>query len=82
VIYLTTHDIPLAVALGIALGVAQIGWQIARKRPIDTMQWLSLFLIVASGTATLLTRDRRGEYAAMRTIGIRRRRARGLPIPA
>jgi intracellular septation protein A len=59
ILYLSTHNIPLAVALGIALGFAQIGWQIAHKRPIDTMQWLSLFLIVASGTATLLTSDPR-----------------------
>jgi intracellular septation protein A len=59
VLYLTTHDIPLAVALGIVLGIVQIGWEYVRKRPIDTMQWMSLFLVVASGTATLLTNDPR-----------------------
>ena len=58
-LYLLTHNIPLAVALGIALGVAQIAWQFARKKPIDTMQWLSLVLVVASGTATMLTSDPR-----------------------
>jgi intracellular septation protein A len=58
-LYLYTHNVPLAVALGIALGVAQIAWQLARKKPIDAMQWLSLFLVVASGTATLLTNDPR-----------------------
>jgi intracellular septation protein A len=59
VLYLLTRNIPLAVGLGMALGVGQIGWQFARKRPIDTMQWLSLFLVVGSGSATLLTHDPR-----------------------
>lgn len=59
VLYLFTHNIPIAVALGIALGVAQIAWEIARKKPIDTMQWMSLFLVIGSGAATLLTADPR-----------------------
>jgi intracellular septation protein len=59
IMYLLTKNIPLAVALGIALGFAQIGWQIARKRPIDTMQWMSLILVVVSGAATLITADPR-----------------------
>ncbi len=58
-VYLLTENIPLSVALGIALGFAQIGWQITWRKPIDTMQWLSLFLVVASGGATLLTHDAR-----------------------
>jgi len=58
-LYLITHSIPLAVALGIALGLAQIGTQLARRKPIETMEWLSLLLVVASGTAALLTRDPR-----------------------
>ena len=58
-VYLVTENIPLSVALGIALGFAQIGWQLVRKEPIDAMQWLSLFLVVASGGATLLTNDPR-----------------------
>ncbi len=59
VVYLLTHDIPLAVGLGIVLGFAQIGWQVARKKPIDAMQWMSLILIVASGAATMITADPR-----------------------
>jgi intracellular septation protein A len=59
VVFLLTKDIPLAVVLGVALGVAQIGWEFIRKRPIDTMQWLSLFLVVGAGTATLITNDPR-----------------------
>jgi intracellular septation protein len=59
VLYLLTKNIPLSVLLAMALGAAQIGWQIARKQPIDTMQWMSLFLVLSSGTVTLMTDDPR-----------------------
>jgi intracellular septation protein A len=59
VLYLVTKNIPLSVALGMGLGGAQIAWQVWFKKPIDTMQWMSLFLVVASGAATLLTHDPR-----------------------
>ena len=59
VVFLLTRNIPLAVGLGMALGVGQISWQFARKKPIDTMEWLSLFLVVGSGAATLITNDPR-----------------------
>ena len=59
IVYLVTKNVPLSVALGMALGVAQIGWQFAFKKPIETMQWMSLFLVLGSGTATLLTDDPR-----------------------
>ena len=58
-LYLSTDSILLSVALGVALGIAQIGWQFARKKPIETMEWLSLFLVVGSGAATLITNDPR-----------------------
>jgi intracellular septation protein len=58
-LYLWTDSIPLSVALGVALGIAQIGWQFARKKQIETMEWLSLFLVVGSGAATLITNDPR-----------------------
>jgi intracellular septation protein len=57
IVFLSTKDVTLAVVLGMALGIAQIGWQFARKKPIDTMQWLSLFLILGTGAATLITDD-------------------------
>jgi intracellular septation protein len=59
VLYLLTGNIPLSVALGVALGVAQIGWQLVRRKPIDTMEWMSLFLVVGSAAATLVTDDPR-----------------------
>src|SRR4030088_37798 len=59
VLFLLTHNITLSVVLGMGLGIGQIGWQFARKQPVDTMQWMSLFLILGSGAATLITRDPR-----------------------
>ncbi len=52
VLYLLTHNTVLSVGLGIALGVAQIGLQLARRKPISTMEWLSLCLVIAAGSAT------------------------------
>ncbi len=59
VVYLATNNVTLAVVLGMALGVGQIGWQFARKKQIDTMQWMSLFLVLGAGAATLITDDPR-----------------------
>jgi len=59
VLYLLTHNVVLSVALGMALGTAQIGWQLARRKPIDTMQWMSLFLVLGAGAVTLITDDPR-----------------------
>ena len=59
VVLLLTGDLVLAVALGVVLGIAQIAWMKFRRQPIDTMQWLSIGLVVVSGAATLLTRDPR-----------------------
>jgi intracellular septation protein A len=58
-VLLITKDLILAVALGVSLGVIQIGWLMARREKIDAMQWLSIGLVVVSGVATLLTSDAR-----------------------
>jgi intracellular septation protein len=58
-VLLIAKDVRLAVAIGVAIGVAQIGWFLTRRKPIDTMQWLSIGLVVVSGAATLLTSDPR-----------------------
>jgi intracellular septation protein len=57
--YLVSNNIPVSVGLGMALGITQIGVQFARKRPIETMEWLSLFLVITSGAAALITSDPR-----------------------
>ena len=54
-----THQVPMAVALGMALGVGQITWHLVRKEKIDAMTWLSVSLVIAGGTATLVTKDPR-----------------------
>ncbi|WFU08017.1 septation protein IspZ [Rhizobium sp. CB3090] len=54
-----TGNAALSVCLAIALGLAQIGIQFIRRKPIDIMEWLSLFLVIAAGIATLLTDDPR-----------------------
>lgn len=59
VLFLLTRNTILSVSLGMALGLAQIAVQFVRRKPIDTMEWLSLFLVVAAGTTTLLTGDPR-----------------------
>ena len=59
VLYLLTDDLFLSVGIGMALGVAQIVWALARRQTIGTMQWLSVVLIVVSGTATFFTHDPR-----------------------
>ncbi|MCX5515515.1 intracellular septation protein [Kaistia algarum] len=59
VVYLVTKNLPLAIVLGMALGIGQIGWRLVFKKPIETMQWMSLFLVLGSGAATLATDDPR-----------------------
>ena len=56
-LYALTHNVVLAVGLGIALALAQMGWRLWRREPIIALQWISLFLVIASGSATLLTHN-------------------------
>jgi intracellular septation protein len=59
VLYLITDNLFLSVGIGMALGVAQILWALVRRQTIGTMQWLSVVLVVTSGTATFFTHDPR-----------------------
>jgi hypothetical protein len=34
-----TRNVMLSVALGLALAIAQLGWQILRRKKIDALQW-------------------------------------------
>ena len=58
-IYATTHKLYAGVAVGVVIGLGQIGYRLWKKLPIDTMQWMSLFLVLASATAAMITRDAR-----------------------
>lgn len=59
ILFLLTHNTVLSVALGTALGMIQIAIQLIRGKPVHMMEWLSLSLIVAAGTAAILTDDPR-----------------------
>jgi intracellular septation protein len=59
VLYLITDNLFLSVGIGMALGVVQIVWALVRRQTIGTMQWLSVALVLASGTATFFTHDPR-----------------------
>ncbi len=59
ILYALTDNAVLSACLGIVLGLVQIGVQLIRRKPVDAMEWLSLFLVIASGTATVLTDDPR-----------------------
>ena len=55
--YGATHNIYVATGVAIALGLGHIVYRKFRRAPIDPMQWLSLFLVVVFGGATLQTHD-------------------------
>lgn len=59
VLYLLTDNLFLSIGIGMALGVLQIAWALFRGHSIGTLQWLSVVLILASGTATFFTHDPR-----------------------
>jgi intracellular septation protein len=54
-----TKNVPLAIIIGMASGVGQIGLQLAFKQPIGTMQWLSIVLVIGLGAVSLITNDPR-----------------------
>jgi intracellular septation protein len=58
-LYAITGSITLAIVIGIAIGILQIGYLIFRGRKIDLMQWVSLALVIVLGSATLLTHNPR-----------------------
>jgi intracellular septation protein len=56
-LYALTGNIILSVTAGMALAAGQIGWRLAHKKPVDALQWVSLVVVMASGTATLVTHN-------------------------
>jgi intracellular septation protein A len=58
-VYLVFRDLAFAIGSALAVGAAQFGWMIWRRRPIELMQWLSLALVVVLGGAALMTDDPR-----------------------
>ena len=58
-LYALTGSVRDAIMLGIAIGIGQILFMLATRRAVAAMQWMSLFLVVALGSASLLTADPR-----------------------
>ena len=56
-VFALTHNIYAATALGAAIGLGQIGWELARGQRPDAMQWMSLGLVAMFGGATLVTHN-------------------------
>jgi intracellular septation protein A len=57
--YAITGSILWATVLGIAAGIAQIGWLKWRGRGVAAMQWMSLGLVIVLGSITLFLNDPR-----------------------
>ena len=57
IVYWSTGNLLLSVAVGLVLVATQIVWQIARKKPVDTLQWISLVVVMASGAGTIHAHD-------------------------
>jgi len=53
--YALTHDMVLAVALGLLLAAGQIGWELLRHKPVEALQWISAVVVLASGSAAIVT---------------------------
>lgn len=49
----------LAVGAGLAIGVAQLGYDLVRGRPVEALQWTSLALVVIAGATLMITHDAR-----------------------
>lgn len=52
-LYSLAHNLILSVVAGLLLAAGQIGWEFLRGRSVDTLQWISLVVVAASGLGTL-----------------------------
>jgi intracellular septation protein len=59
VIAAITHDPLLATGIALAAAVAQLGWALARGKPVGALQWMSFGLVAVFGSASLLSHDPR-----------------------
>ena len=54
-IYALSDNVTLATTTAVSVGLAQFVVMKLTGRPIDTLQWLALGLVVVLGAATLIT---------------------------
>jgi len=58
-LYTLTGNLPLALALSVALAVGQISLRLWRREAVDALQWISLVTIIGGSATTLVTHDPR-----------------------
>src|SRR5215472_83747 len=58
-VFAISKSVILATAIGMAIGVAQVGWLLVRRRKIAALQWASVGLVIVMGSAAILTNDPR-----------------------
>ena len=56
-LYSFTRSVEISVIAGIVLAVAQLGWKLFHRAWPDALQWISLVVVLASGSATLATHN-------------------------
>jgi intracellular septation protein len=54
-LYGLSHNMMLAVGCALMLALAQIGWELARRKPVHSLQWISLVTVAAGGLGALKT---------------------------
>jgi intracellular septation protein len=52
-----TDNTVLATLSGVAAGVARFAWMKVRGQPVGPLQYVSVVLVIVSGTATIVTQD-------------------------
>jgi intracellular septation protein A len=56
-LYALTKSLAISVGVGILVGVAQIVWDLTRRRPVEALQWLSLALVIVGGLSAIIAHD-------------------------
>jgi intracellular septation protein A len=56
-LYALTGNIAISVIAGIVLALGQLGWKLLRHEKPDALQWISLVLVIGSGSATLVVHN-------------------------
>lgn len=57
ILFALTHNLAWSVVLALALAVGQIGRQLVRHKKADALQWVSLVVVIASGTGALISHN-------------------------
>src|SRR5215469_26981 len=54
-VYSLTGNTVLAVVLGLLLAVGQIGWHFVTAKSVEALQWISIVVVLAAGSAAIVT---------------------------